>query len=77
MPWQKWRRRRGAEVILVTGPTLLSLPRRDIEVIPVQTAEEMREAVLSHMEECTVVIKAAAVSDYRPKMISQTEIKKG
>jgi phosphopantothenoylcysteine decarboxylase/phosphopantothenate--cysteine ligase len=72
----KMARRRGAEVILVTGPTLLSLPRRDIEVVPVQTAAEMREAVLSHMEGCTIVIKAAAVSDYRPRMISQAKLKK-
>ncbi len=69
-------RRRGAEVILVTGPTLLPLLRRDIEVIPVQTAAEMGEAVLGHVEECTVVNKAAAVSDYRPKVISQTKLKK-
>ena len=69
-------RRRGAEVILVTGPTLLSLPRKDIEVVPVRTAAEMREAVLSHMEKCTAVIKAAAVSDYRPRVISQTKLKK-
>ncbi len=72
----KVARRRGAEVILVTGPTLLSLSRRDIEVVPVQTAAEMREAVLGHMEGCTVVIKAAAVSDYRPRMISQAKLKK-
>ena len=69
-------RRRGAEVILVTGPNLLSLPRRDINVIPVQTAAEMREAVLGHIEGCSVVIKSAAVSDYRPKVISQTKLKK-
>ena len=69
-------KRRGAEVILVTGPALLSLPRRDIEVIPIHTAAEMREAVLSHVEECTVVIKAAAVSDYRPRIISKTKLKK-
>jgi len=72
----KVARRRGAEVILVTGPTLLSLPRGDIEVVPIQTAAEMREAVLCHMEGCTVVIKAAAVSDYRPRMISQAKLKK-
>jgi phosphopantothenoylcysteine decarboxylase / phosphopantothenate---cysteine ligase len=72
----KVARRRGAEVILVTGPTLLSLPRKDIEVVPVRTAAEMREAVLSHMEKCTAVIKAAAVSDYRPRVISQTKLKK-
>ena len=72
----KVARRRGAEVILVTGPTLLSLARRDIDVVPVQTAAEMREAVLNHMEGCTVVIKTAAVSDYRPRVISQTKLKK-
>jgi phosphopantothenoylcysteine decarboxylase/phosphopantothenate--cysteine ligase len=72
----KVARRRGAEVTLVTGPTSLSLPRRDIQVVPVRTAKEMREAVLSRLEECTVVIKAAAVSDYRPRVVSQTKLKK-
>jgi len=69
-------KRRGAEVILVSGPTSLSIPRRDIKLFPVRTAEEMREAVLSHMEGCSVVIKAAAVSDYRPKEVSQKKLKK-
>ncbi len=73
----KVARRRGAEVILVTGPTSLHIPRRDIEVVPVQTAREMREAVLSHLEGCSVVIKAAAVSDYRPKVASPRKLKKG
>jgi phosphopantothenoylcysteine decarboxylase/phosphopantothenate--cysteine ligase len=69
--------RRGSEVILVTGPTFLSLPRRDIEVFHVRTAEEMRKTVLAHVERCSVVIKAAAVSDYRPKVVSQNKLKKG
>jgi phosphopantothenoylcysteine decarboxylase/phosphopantothenate--cysteine ligase len=73
----KMARRRGAEVILVTGPTSLPLPRRDIKCVPVRSAEEMRKAVLSHMEGASVVIKAAAVSDYRPRRISQKKIKKG
>jgi len=72
----KVARRRGAEVILITGPTSLPIPRRDIEVFPVQTAEEMRKAVLNHFEKCSVVIKAAAVSDYRPKVVSQKKLKK-
>ncbi len=72
----KMARRRGAEVILVTGPTSLPLPRKDIDVVSVRTAEEMREAVLTRMEGSTVVIKAAAVSDYRPKVISQKKLKK-
>jgi phosphopantothenoylcysteine decarboxylase/phosphopantothenate--cysteine ligase len=72
----KVARRRGAEVVLVTGPTSLPIPRRDIEVVSVRTAEEMREVVLTRMERCTVVIKAAAVSDYRPKVISLKKLKK-
>jgi phosphopantothenoylcysteine decarboxylase/phosphopantothenate--cysteine ligase len=72
----KVAKRRGAEVILVTGPTSLPIPRRDIEVIPVQTAWEMRKTVLSHIEGCSAVIKAAAVSDFRPKVMSQRKLKK-
>jgi phosphopantothenoylcysteine decarboxylase/phosphopantothenate--cysteine ligase len=73
----KMASRRGAEVILVTGPTSLPLPQRDIKCVPVRSAEEMRKAVLTHLEGVSVVIKAAAVSDYRPKIISQKKIKKG
>jgi phosphopantothenoylcysteine decarboxylase/phosphopantothenate--cysteine ligase len=73
----KIARRRGAEVILISGPTSLSLPRRDIQFIPVRTAEEMRKAVFAHLKGTSVVIKAAAVSDYRPKVISEKKIKKG
>jgi phosphopantothenoylcysteine decarboxylase / phosphopantothenate---cysteine ligase len=70
-------RRRGAEVILITGPTSLPLPRKDIKFLPVRSAEEMRKAVFTHLEGSSVVIKAAAVSDYRPKVISEKKIKKG
>jgi len=58
-------RRRGAEVTLVTGPTHLD-PPKGIHMINVETAEEMREAVMDHYRGKDVVIKAAAVSDYRP-----------
>jgi phosphopantothenoylcysteine decarboxylase / phosphopantothenate---cysteine ligase len=57
--------RRGATVTLVTGPTHLA-PPAGIRVIPVQTALEMREAVLHAADVATLVIKAAAVADYRP-----------
>lgn len=57
-------RRRGAQVTLITGPTTLR-PPSGARVVPVQTAEEMREAVLSSVSTATVVIKAAAVADYR------------
>ena len=73
----KMARRRGAEVILITGPTSLPLPRKDIQFLPVRSAEEMRKAVFTHLEGSSVVIKAAAVSDYRPKVISEKKIKKG
>jgi phosphopantothenoylcysteine decarboxylase/phosphopantothenate--cysteine ligase len=72
----KMARRRGAEVILITGPTSASLPRKDIEWVPVKTAEEMRKAVLTHLKPCSVVIKAAAVADYRPKEVYSKKIKK-
>lgn len=58
-------RRRGAEVTLVTGPTHLD-PPKGIHMLNVETAEEMREAVMDHYKGKDVVIKAAAVSDYRP-----------
>jgi phosphopantothenoylcysteine decarboxylase/phosphopantothenate--cysteine ligase len=73
----KMARRRGANVILVSGPASLPLPRRDIKGVPVRTAEEMRKAVFANWEGSSVVIKAAAVSDFRPKVISQKKIKKG
>jgi phosphopantothenoylcysteine decarboxylase / phosphopantothenate---cysteine ligase len=73
----KMARRRGAEVILITGPASLPLPRRDIKFLPVRSAEEMRKAVFNSLVGSSVVIKAAAVSDYRPKVISEKKIKKG
>jgi phosphopantothenoylcysteine decarboxylase/phosphopantothenate--cysteine ligase len=69
-------RRRGAEVLLVSGPTSLPVPRNDVHLIPVKTAEEMRQAVFSHLKDSSVVIKAAAVSDYRPKEVSRAKLKK-
>ena len=58
--------RRGAEVILISGPTALTPPAGAVYV-PVQTAEEMREAALQHLDRATIVIKAAAVGDYRAR----------
>jgi phosphopantothenoylcysteine decarboxylase/phosphopantothenate--cysteine ligase len=56
---------RGAKVILVSGPTALHPPAH-CELMKVITADEMREAVLKRMAEATMVVKAAAVADYRP-----------
>jgi phosphopantothenoylcysteine decarboxylase/phosphopantothenate--cysteine ligase len=72
----KMAKRRGAEVVLITGPTSLSPTSSDIKLVPVWSAEEMRKAVFNYLEGSSVVIKAAAVSDYRPKVISQKKIKK-
>jgi phosphopantothenoylcysteine decarboxylase/phosphopantothenate--cysteine ligase len=68
-------RRRGAEVTLVSGPTYLE-PPRGVNTIMVTTAEEMREAVLKNFTGTDVVIKAAAVSDYRPSNKVQEKEKK-
>jgi phosphopantothenoylcysteine decarboxylase/phosphopantothenate--cysteine ligase len=67
--------RRGARVILVSGPTSLD-PPREAQVIQVESAQEMYDAVLAHLEAATVVIKAAAVADYRPKQVAREKIKK-
>ncbi len=66
--------RRGAEVVLVSGPTSLRPPAGAL-FVPVETAEEMREAVLQHLSSATIVIKAAAVADYRPKDAHAVKIK--
>src|ERR1700730_10497743 len=68
--------RRGAEVVLISGPTTLKPPPGAVYV-PVQTAEEMREASLQHLASASVVIKAAAVADYRVERPSATKIKSG
>jgi phosphopantothenoylcysteine decarboxylase/phosphopantothenate--cysteine ligase len=66
--------RRGARVTLVSGPTPLPPPAGALHV-PVQTAEEMREAALHHLPSATIVIKAAAVADYRIARPHATKIK--
>jgi phosphopantothenoylcysteine decarboxylase / phosphopantothenate---cysteine ligase len=67
--------RRGAEVYLVTGPTNIDLPPA-ANVIPVRSAAEMKNAVLAHYPAMDIVVKAAAVSDYRPSGIAQHKLKK-
>jgi len=67
--------KRGADVLLITGPTELD-PPAGVEVIRVESALEMYEAVMKHFDEMDAVIKTAAVSDYRPKAVSDRKIKK-
>lgn len=66
---------RGARVILISAPTALHSPAR-CELVPVTTTAEMREAVLSRLNEASIVIKAAAVADYRPVTASVQKMKR-
>jgi phosphopantothenoylcysteine decarboxylase/phosphopantothenate--cysteine ligase len=67
--------RRGARTLLISGPTKLD-PPSGVELIAVRSTEEMRVQVLKHLPETSIVIKAAAVSDFRPKAIAGQKIKK-
>jgi phosphopantothenoylcysteine decarboxylase / phosphopantothenate---cysteine ligase len=66
---------RGARVILVSGPVALAPPVR-VELIAVRTALEMRQAVMDHLQQATMVIKAAAVADYHRVNPPQQKVKK-
>jgi len=66
---------RGAKVLLISGPTAIHPPAR-CEIVRVTTAEEMRTDVLGRMAEATMVIKAAAVADYRPLNVSEQKLKR-
>ena len=69
--------RRGAKVILVSGPTALKPPSSDrAEVIQIQTAQQMRDAVLENLERSTIVIKAAAVADFTVRSATDEKIKR-
>jgi phosphopantothenoylcysteine decarboxylase / phosphopantothenate---cysteine ligase len=66
---------RGARVILVSGPVTLA-PPAGVELIPVRTAVEMRQAVMDHLEQASMIIKAAAVADYHRANPPQQKVKK-
>ena len=66
---------RGAKVILISGPSALYAPAH-CELVKVTTAEQMREAVLERMTEATLIVKAAAVADYRPVTVSEQKLKR-
>ena len=68
-------RRRGATVILISAPT--GLPDLDgVEILPVVTSEEMRAAMMQRLREATVVVMAAAVSDFRVRSVAAQKIKR-
>lgn len=66
---------RGAEVILVTGKTALAAPMF-VDVVPVISAREMYDAVISRSSDMDIIIKAAAVADYRPQYTASEKMKK-
>lgn len=66
---------RGAEVTLVSGPTAIE-PLLFVKVVPVTSARDMFEAVTGLSDEQDIIIKAAAVADYRPKQVSEDKVKK-
>ncbi|MFZ0820365.1 MAG: bifunctional phosphopantothenoylcysteine decarboxylase/phosphopantothenate--cysteine ligase CoaBC [Candidatus Acidiferrales bacterium] len=68
-------RRRGARVILISGPTALKSPD-GVEFVQVRTADEMRRSVREHLADATVVIMAAAVADFRPAAAATQKIKR-
>lgn len=69
-------RDRGAEVILVSGPTNLN-PPKNVRIINIKTNEEMKNEIFNNFEWADIVIKSAAVADYKAKEYSKEKIKKG
>ncbi len=67
---------RGASVTLITGPVALATPK-NVSRLDVETAEQMREAVMIHAKKCDAVIMSAAIADFTPKNPAVNKIKKG
>ncbi|MBW4828625.1 MAG: bifunctional phosphopantothenoylcysteine decarboxylase/phosphopantothenate--cysteine ligase CoaBC [Clostridiaceae bacterium] len=68
-------KKRGGEVVLITGPTNIE-PPAGIKVVNINTTREMLSAVEAEFDDCQVLIKAAAPLDYRPSQVSNSKIKK-
>lgn len=66
---------RGAKVTLISGPTALKVPQA-VNLITITTAEQMYKAVIDHFDQSQLVIKAAAVSDFKPSLFSRQKVKK-
>ena len=67
--------RRGAEVTLISGPVSLAAPKY-VNLVPIRSAQEMYEAVMAAAKDADIVIKAAAVADYRPASVADNKLKK-
>ncbi len=66
---------RGHDVVLISGPVSIS-PPDGVTVVDVVSARDMRDAVVSHLSDCDVLVMCAAVADWRPKAFSETKLKK-
>jgi phosphopantothenoylcysteine decarboxylase / phosphopantothenate---cysteine ligase len=66
---------RGARVILISGPVQIPAPR-GLTLVRVHTAVEMRNAVIEHLAEATIIVKSAAVADYHMSRVPQHKVKK-
>jgi phosphopantothenoylcysteine decarboxylase/phosphopantothenate--cysteine ligase len=66
---------RGAKTILVSGPSRLD-PPPNVQFVSVRSADEMREKVLSFWPQCSILIKAAAVADFKPREVASQKLKK-
>lgn len=68
--------RRGADVVLIVGPTALA-PPDGVRIVPVRTTQEMRDAVMAELPELDLLVMAAAPADYRPAEVARHKVKKG
>lgn len=68
--------KRGAKVILISGPSSQKINNQDIEIHKVTSAKEMYDEVFKHYENCDIAIMSAAVADYTPKFVAKEKIKK-
>jgi phosphopantothenoylcysteine decarboxylase/phosphopantothenate--cysteine ligase len=67
--------RRGAAVVLISGPVNLEAPA-NVELVSVRTAQEMRKAVMEHLATASIIVKSAAVADYYVASVPQQKLKK-
>ena len=67
---------RGAQVVLVSGQAAVEPPAGLAKFVKIDTTHQMREAVLADFDDADIIIKAAAVADYRPKTVAENKIKK-
>lgn len=69
--------RRGARVTLLRGPSALPAPAAGVELVPFETALDLRRELLARWRQCDAVLMAAAVADYRPRTFSTEKLKRG